>query len=198
MELDEKNCKPCSAELNQYESDIYTTLINWLESITCIPWIKGYADTGEPDDPCDINRDLQYGVVYIETVDDQEVTLGEIIEVGETEHCRRVAIRSIVSVNLGVYNYSTTGLNGSPLDVLLSVSTSYKTLYALYSELCMNGLAVNSWGVVYNIADKENGTQKYRAQQNVDFEITRYTSFAETRLEEIKLSFNCCNETMEY
>lgn len=192
--LDRKNCDPCSLELNQYESDIYTTLIEFFESLTCIPWIRGFSEASTPFDIRDINTNQQYGSLYIQSIDDQEVVSDGIVQVGEIERCRRIKTRSMVTVNVNVYNFSSGDGNTiikSPADVLSSVRTLYKTLYDVHSNLCFNGINVHTFGIISNIAAMD-AQDKYRAQQNMTFEIDRYTSIAETLLNKIKISLNCC------
>ena len=190
---DRRNCNPCSQELNQYESDIYTTIIDFLESITCIPWIRSFSEAGHPFDIKSVNTNQQYGTVYIQSIDDQETSLEDVIKVGEVERCRRVKIRSLISVNLNVINYSNINsqIIKSPSDVLSNVKTLYQTLVETYNNLCLNGINIHNFGTISNIEamDKQD---KYRAQQNLTFEVERYTSIAETLLNKIKISFNCC------
>lgn len=189
-DINEKHCLPCNRGLNQYESDIYTTLIHWLETVTCIPWIRNKTDGGEPTE---LNSDVQYGTIYIQTVDDQEVELGEVLAVGDIERCREIITRSLVTINLSVYNYNTCQIKRSPIDVLAHIRTFYQASHQLQNELCAVGLSVNSWGVISNITEYQSDSATSRASQDITLEIKRYTSLTETLLNKIELSLDCCN-----
>lgn len=188
------HCDPCSDELNQYESDIYTSIIHWLETTTCIPWVRALSEASEPNDGKNFSQDQQYGTVYIQTIDDQEIDLTDVIIVGETERCRRVETRSMVSVNLNVYNFSTCGLSKSPSDILSSIEVRYKVMAGLQGELCVNGLSVNSWGNIQNIAEEQGSAIKQASQRDLTLEVFRYTSISETLINIINIDLNCCND----
>lgn len=188
------NCDPCSDELNQYESDIYTSIINWLETVTCIPWTRALSEASEPNDGCNFSLDQQYGTVYIQSISDQEIKLTDDIAVGEIERCKRVEVRSIIDVNLNVFNFNPCGLAKSPADVLSNIEMRYKVMSGLVNELCMNGISVKNWGVISNIASEEDSSIKQRAQTNITLEVMRYTSISEKLINIIKTDLNCCND----
>lgn len=195
-----KNCDPCSKELNQTESDLYTTLIHWLELITCIPWQRAnsIASTPEKDD---INSlyNTQYGVLNIESIEDKDIEIDGIIEIGEFERCTRIKIQSEIEVKLNVYNYSTCNFIKSPLDVLSHIYQLYKILYEVNDALCDAGLSIKNFGSINNITKLENENFNNRASQTITFSVTRYNSIAETLIKEIKINFDCCqdNNNME-
>lgn len=195
-----KNCDPCSKELNQTESDLYITLIHWLELITCIPWQKAnsIASTPEKDD---INSlyNTQYGVLNIESIEDKDIEIDGIIEIGEFERCTRIKIQSEIEVKLNVYNYSTCNFIKSPLDVLSHIYQLYKILYEVNDALCDAGLSIKNFGSINNITKLENENFNNRASQTITFSVTRYNSIAETLIKEIKINFDCCqdNNNME-
>lgn len=188
------HCDPCSDELNQYESDIYTSVINWLEVTTCIPWVRALSVASEPNDGTNFSLDQQYGTVYIQSIDDQEMRLTDDIAVGDTERCKRVEYRSIVELNLNVFNFNTCGLAKSPADILSSIEIRYKVMSGLYNELCVNGLAVQGWGIISNIASEESAGIDQRAQRNITLDIKRYTSISEKLIDIINVNLNCCND----
>lgn len=190
-----KNCDPCSKELNQTESDLYTTLIHWLELITCIPWQRAnsIASTPEKDD---INSlyNTQYGVLNIESIEDKDIEIDGIIEIGEFERCTRIKIQSEIEVKLNVYNYSTCNFIKSPLDVLSHIYQVYKMLYEVNDALCNAGLSIKNFGSINNITKLENENFNNRASQTITFSVTRYNSIAETLIKEIKINFDCCQD----
>lgn len=190
-----KNCDPCSKELNQTESDLYTTLIHWLELITCIPWQRAnsIASTPEKDD---INSlyNTQYGVLNIESIEDKDIEIDGIIEIGEFERCTRIKIQSEIEVKLNVYNYSTCNFIKSPLDVLSHIYQVYKILYEVNDALCNAGLSIKNFGSINNITKLENENFNNRASQTITFSVTRYNSIAETLIKEIKINFDCCQD----
>ena len=193
LDVGRKNCDPCSKELNQTESDLYTTLIHWLELITCIPWQKAnsIASSPEKDNPENPYNE-QYGVINIENIEDLLIEQDGIIEIGEFERCTRIKIQSEIDVKLNVYNYSTCNFIKSPLDVLSHIKQMYKILYEANDALCNAGLAIKSFGDINNIAKMENENFNNRASQNITFSVTRYNSIAETLIKEIKISLDCC------
>ncbi|MDB4461530.1 hypothetical protein N9043_01120 [bacterium] len=183
-------CDPCSDGLNQYESDIYTTLIHWLESVTCIPWIQPNQEASEISG---YHTDLQYGTLYIQTIDDQEVVESHVVAIGEIERCTQIDIKATMSVNLSVYNYSTGCVTKSPSDILSQMYMVHKFNKEIQDRFCSLGIATTEWGVISNIIETEGTSQKYRAQRELDFQITRQSSVRERLVEDVSLNVDCCN-----
>lgn len=188
-----ENCDPCSDELNQYESDIYTSLIHWFESVTCIPWVREFSEASEPNDGRNFSEDQQYGTIYIQSIDDGQVNMIEDVDIGEIERCKRIKMISDIEVSLNVHNYSRCGLAKSPADILSTIITRYKVMANLRDELCKFGLSVYSWGPIQNVPYEDETVMYQKAQQNISLQVTRYTSISEKLIETIMTDLDCCN-----
>lgn len=199
-----KNCDPCSKELNQTEADIYTSLIHWLELITCIPWIRAYSSAGSPETNVDNKFKEQYGIIQIESIENNTIERDGVIEIGETEHCIRLKIQSMVRAQLRVNNYSTCGFIRSPIDVLNHIFEIYKIVYEANDALCNAGISIQDFNGIRSVQSLENETTAFSATQEITFSITRYTSVAETLIHDIKILLDkCCqdnnnNNNMDY
>ena len=77
---DLRNCEPCSNEPNQYEDDWACALIEWLEVITCIRWIRASRTGDRPKG--------QYGTLEIESYENKpKKTSNTNGEYGESDVC---------------------------------------------------------------------------------------------------------------
>lgn len=198
--LNVRDCVPCSDELNQYESDIYTNLILWLEKITCIPWSRAYSEAAEINDSGSENTKSQHGTLYIETMDEGVVEHNELVSIGDIEGCFLIKYQGWPTINLSVYNYSDREdlPNRSPMDVLNNIRLLY-TIPRINDCLCEKEISILSWGIVSNIVEESQGGLCYRASRSVQFEINRYTSFSEILIDNINVIANneCCDNTEE-
>lgn len=191
-----KDCKPCSDELNQYESDIYHNLIEWLEQITCIPWSRAYSEAAEINDSNDENNKSQHGTLYIETLDEGVIERNNLIDKGDIEGCFLIKYQGFPTINLSVHNYNTDPNlpNRSPMDILNNIRVYY-TIPRINSCLCEKEISVLSWGIISNIVEESQGGLCYRSSRSVQFEINRYTSFSEILIDNINITAqdDCCD-----
>ena len=192
-DLSKRDCTPCSNELNQYEFDIYTNLIAWLEQITCIPWIRAYPPAAQPQDETNINKIDQYGTLFIESLDEGVIELGTLIEEGLSEGCFLIKKQLFPRIKLSVFNYNNDCNlpNRSPLDILNAVRVLYE-IPRINECLCEKEISILNWGVIANVIYNETGEVYYHSSRTVEFEINGYSSFSEILIDNIKIETDCC------
>lgn len=197
IELDKgnQNCEPCSKEFNQTENDLYNNLIYWLELITCIPWVRANSISSTPENGQYSQFKDQYGIIKIQSVTNHTIERDGIIDIGEYEHCIRLRIESSLNVKLRVNNYSNTGFIKSPIDVLNHIYELHKIVYESNETLCNLGFSITDFGTITDVQKLENENTSISASEDLTITVIRYTSLAEKRIHDIKISLDCCQDS---
>lgn len=195
--MNPRDCEPCSAEENQYEDDWLCALIEWLDNVTCIGWIRAYPDTARPEKNIDLATD-QYGTVHIDSIDYKIPQKKDIQDETENESCIRVSHRVEVELELRVYNYAQMPTeNGQRLrtsgDVLLRVLDAYLRIPRLAQALKESKISFepNGIGRINNTQEEIQSIYQRRSSVNITLCINRSTSFAEDLIKGFTLDVGC-------
>ena len=195
-----RNCEPCSAEQNQYEDDIVSSLITWFEMVTCIPWIRAYPDASRPDENETNYKQGQYGVIHVDSIQTHYTNNAYNGNVGENELCRVIENRLTVSISLTVFraaqmNPETGTRLRQPSDILQRINDVYFGIPRLQQLIQQDQeIKFTDFGRISNSSELVESHYQRRATQNIELCVQRKTSFAESLINGYELSLDC-NQT---
>lgn len=180
--MNNRDCLPCSTEVNQYEDDWICTLIEWLDKVTCVGWIRAYPDSARPDQSD--TKTGQYGTVHVDSIRYVIPQKSENATSSDNEVCLRVKHRVEASVELRVYNYAQMPAeNGQRLrtsgDVLLRVLDAYYGIPRLSGALKAERISIEEHGQINNFEEQLQSSYQRRSSLNITLCINRATSFAD-------------------
>lgn len=198
--MNPRNCEPCSTEPNQYEDDWLCALIEWLDAVTCVEWIRAYPDSAVPD--IEDTRTGQYGTVNVDSIDYLIPQRISNAAATENEVCVRMSHRVEAVIELRVYNHAQMPLNnGQRLktsgDVLMRVLDAYHGIPRLSDALRRDGLSIESFGQINNSADYQQSHYQRQSSIQITFCINRSTSFADDLIAGFTLDVSCDNNHCE-
>lgn len=189
-------CVPCSEERNQYEDDIVSALKEWLELVTCVPWIRAYSDGTRPDENETNYKSGQYGTICVDSIVSHWSTKDEIGDVGEEEVCVVATNRLDVDVTLTVFGTHAFG-DGvgtrlrQPSDILLRAGDIYHLIPNISEILRLqNSIVLNNFGRINNSETKIQTNYQRRASQVIELCVERKTSFADCKISGFQLEAN--------
>lgn len=194
--MSQRDCEPCSAELNQYEDDWVCSLIAWLELVTCIRWVRAYSDAARPDASETHTHQGQYGAVLVDSFRPHTHKTAEKGAATSNEVCERIKNRINAEVTLTVYHYmhlpSEAGTRLRTCgDVLNRVIDAYHGISRLGENLRQRGLTLDDYGRINNRFDLVQSSYEPSASLILTLCIQRFTSFADNRIDGYILSLDC-------
>jgi hypothetical protein len=198
------NCSRCSAtDFNVYTDDILQKFITWLETVTCIKWIRSHPELDRPDEPGTEAIKGQYGVIEIlasTLVKQFDPTNNE--EGFEPPHefigCFDLNSEHNLTIQLDVYrengdpNRDQMGTQeavhpiGSAIDVHWRIMDRYK-VPRLKALLKNDKITIDSWGTVEWNKEERNQTWENVATQQIQVRICRKSSIAGAQIKCIEL-----------
>lgn len=199
-----RDCEPCSVERNQYEDDIVCALTDWLEMVTCIPWIRDFSDGARPDENETNYKNGQYGTICVDTIMSHWKTSQQLTAAGEYEGCVTIENRMDVDITLTVFN--TVRLSHDvgtrlrqPADILLRLSDVYHAIPRLSEKLRLdNAIVMTSFGRINNMVELIESNYQRRSSQVIELCVERHTSFADDLIKGYDLYVNTIQqETLE-
>lgn len=190
-----QHCKRSRLTQNAFEDGIYSILIAWLNSVTCINWYRYYPEYRRPDGELeDEIRDEQYGMLFIPryrpvlATNSPEVERVEINQGGETEYGYCLNINETEEFDLDLYVYreggekvrtdqsgeNQTGLSAS--DVLKQVNILIPAK-EFNESLSTAGIKLNRTANIDVIVEKRESIWEWQAAASFTGQICRQVSF---------------------
>lgn len=197
------NCQSCSEnERNAYADDILQTLITFLNSSTCITWIRSHENPARPEG--------QYGTVSIvqnirEQTKEPVLDNSNLINTHNNNlGCYLVHSQNLITVDLAVYrehgdpnrdqiDYFAGNNAAAAWDILTRLEDLYK-FNRVRKALNEQGIAIKDFSLIQWNKELVNGTWENRAEMTIELEVCSTRSILAENINCIELNV-CGNST---